>query len=1040
MVIGSYLLTITMASDDEVAGSLTELEVAKAGDKHPPSVFTDSNGNLKFVNTIVAYPCRIFFFVLALCCGTLIILISLTTESPFTEFTNEYDLSDTRSVAYDSLSLAVETVNDYYETISGENTESKASVKIQQETGDTTVWIYEAKTNDGLFTKEALPIMRAAEMAITGNKEYPNYCKLEYTEGEAAKCRKSFSATNIFYASEWNSTVANKVMSELAKDGNVERYDNPTTADDKEWIENMSKDITSISDKWDGEGELNQDMDEVSKFLGTIKQVRVLRSLVQFYLDDKFTQSNPIAMYSRAIVYWGEPLSGSKEIGGNNTDNKSSEKLRNKYISNNLLDKLDEIAKPDNNSEVHTYYFMITLIPDVITKLLLTDGLKAWFSFWAVFFYLRLMIGSWFLATVGMIEIFMSLPLAWFFFSYVLQIKYFSYLNVLCIFIVMAIGADDIFVFMDAYQQSAHKGEEVLKSLETRITWVYRRAGHAMAITSATTCCAFLSTTLTSPIAGTRSFGTFAAFVIFFDYILVMTLYCTAVVIYHDRFENKNGCCNCSFWSKSNMSPTQIAVENKDGEGPSPDRITVFFKETFSQFILKPKNRIIIAIPMIAWIVISSIYTSKLEPTTTTEQILDKDHPLQKSITILDKFPKTQEDNGVPIYFIWGLHEIDRNGVNQLFGPDYIGKPSFVNNFEFNEDCQLKMLEACETLKNDSEFEEFIKRADDGNRIVDCFVEELGAYKVNNATNCDTMKGEQWKSETWQVNPSDLESTMESFVKTKSCYGNKELVQNQYSETMGWDGESLRYAGFSIESSILTPIGALAEDVVRVHYDKFLEFKETLDVSMEKVCQGTAVMTDLDQKFIFMNNQSVHRSSAIYSGLIGVAISFVVLLISTKKFHIALFASINILLVILAVTGSMTILGWSLGSIEAILISILAGFSVDYTVHLAHAYTHAHGDTSQRVKESFGDMGTSVFSGMLTSVVASIPLFFCSLTFFFKFGVFLCITIFFSWIFANLGFMSVLAQFKIPMIKKMKNSSDADVESKEDGDMVVANA
>ena len=228
---------------------------------------------------------------------------------------------------------------------------------------------------------------------------------------------------------------------------------------------------------------------------------------------------------------------------------------------------------------------MITLLPDVVTKLLLTDGLKAWFSFWAVFFYLRLMIGSWFLATVGMIEIFMSLPLAWFFFSYVLQIKYFSYLNVLCIFIVMAIGADDIFVFMDAYQQSAHKGEEVLKSLETRITWVYRRAGHAMAITSATTCCAFLSTTLTSPIAGTRSFGTFAAFVIFFDYILVMTLYCTAVVIYHDRFENKNGCCNCSFWSKSNMSPTQIAVENKDGEGPSPDRITVFFKVSLNDTV-----------------------------------------------------------------------------------------------------------------------------------------------------------------------------------------------------------------------------------------------------------------------------------------------------------------------------------------------------------------------------------------------------------------------------------------------------------------------
>jgi predicted RND superfamily exporter protein len=81
-------------------------------------------------------------------------------------------------------------------------------------------------------------------------------------------------------------------------------------------------------------------------------------------------------------------------------------------------------------------------------------------------------------------------------------------------------------------------------------------------------------------------------------------------------------------------------------------------------------------------------------------------------------------------------------------------------------------------------------------------------------------------------------------------------------------------------------------------------------------------------------------------------------------------------------------LGWTLGTNEAILMSILAGFSVDYVVHLAHAYVESEGlNNVDRIKGAFGDMGTSVFSGMLTSVIASVPLFFCTLTFFAKFGI-----------------------------------------------------
>ena len=78
------------------------------------------------------------------------------------------------------------------------------------------------------------------------------------------------------------------------------------------------------------------------------------------------------------------------------------------------------------------------------------------------------------------------------------------------------------------------------------MSWVYRRAGLAMLITSLTTACAFVATAAASPLPSLQLFGLFAACVILFDYLLVMTLLCSACVIYHNQFETKSGlCCAC---------------------------------------------------------------------------------------------------------------------------------------------------------------------------------------------------------------------------------------------------------------------------------------------------------------------------------------------------------------------------------------------------------------------------------------------------------------------------------------------------------------
>ena len=162
----------------------------------------------------------------------------------------------------------------------------------------------------------------------------------------------------------------------------------------------------------------------------------------------------------------------------------------------------------------------------------------------------------------------------------------------------------------------------------------------------------------------------------------------------------------------------------------------------------------------------------------------------------------------------------------------------------------------------------------------------------------------------------------------------------------------MKYVSVSIESKELDPFGLDAESLTRREYDQFIAIRDNY-LQSTRQCLGNVITTDLDEKFVFMNNQAIYVNTAIQSSVLGVVIAFVVLLVSTRVFHLAFFASLSITAVLVSVVGTMVMLGWSLGSIESTLIGIIAGFSVDYVVHLAHAYEIASGDTYSRVTEAF---------------------------------------------------------------------------------------
>ena len=85
--------------------------------------------------------------------------------------------------------------------------------------------------------------------------------------------------------------------------------------------------------------------------------------------------------------------------------------------------------------------------------------------------YIWAVTGSSFLAVVGMSEILLSIPCAWFLMRVTCQVKYFEGMNMMCIFIVCAIGAT---TFSSSWTPTCSRSSRVPTSIAT---WRHASAG-----------------------------------------------------------------------------------------------------------------------------------------------------------------------------------------------------------------------------------------------------------------------------------------------------------------------------------------------------------------------------------------------------------------------------------------------------------------------------------------------------------------------------------------------------------------------------------
>ncbi|XP_054629866.1 protein dispatched homolog 3 [Dunckerocampus dactyliophorus] len=185
-------------------------------------------------------------------------------------------------------------------------------------------------------------------------------------------------------------------------------------------------------------------------------------------------------------------------------------------------------------------------------------------------------------------------------------------------------------------------------------------------------------------------------------------------------------------------------------------------------------------------------------------------------------------------------------------------------------------------------------------------------------------------------------------------------------------------------------------------YSDFLQWETFIKEQLSMLPQSSSLRRGFQTcehwKQIFM--EIIGVESALWSLLLSLAICVAAVSVFTAHLFLLLPVLITILGVICLVGAIMYWLGWEMGAVEAISLSILVGSSVDYCLHLVEGYMLAGEGApttaglcsepaavrQRRTMEAVNHVGVAIVSSAVTTVISTIPLFFCVIVPFAKFG------------------------------------------------------
>ncbi|XP_060070535.1 protein dispatched homolog 3-like [Ylistrum balloti] len=688
-------------------------------------------------------------------------------------------------------------------------------------------------------------------------------------------------------------------------------------------------------------------------------------------------------------------------------------------------------------------YSCETLFTHDVQQQVILDMMLAVGSFCFIFLFMLFQTKSLFITCFAIFSILTSFFGANMIYRIAFDYKYFGVFHVLSIFIILGIGADDVFVYFDTWRVTSH---ERMESLEQRLSECYRRASMSMLITSLTTMAAFISNAF-SPVLAISSFGLFSATLVFINYLTVITFFPSVVLVYHLYFEKWIWPCQrpCNPRSHTAPSPAAIVTEVPENHTPRKNVVVRFFYGYYFRFITHKIIRWVILALFLVLIVVFIVFVKDLKPDEESTKIYKQNHNYQMANDRQkNAFTPSGGDRIIRVYMVWGLRLQDRSGCHKTAGSKCTGRTVWNEAFDLNPSpAQLQLQKMCSDMQNlpdQINADLYIRRNSlTGKLEVDCFLDSLETFLVNESTKVvyrgtgdfsipltETKVSHLMTSHSELYNSSAISSSFYRYFETAADFwlhgGYTSNVSSEYSHLVGFTkdnydtfpllnnngnfyGTRLRYIAFTVNTSLIH--GKLGYEVgipIYNSWEKF--FTDKLSTLPPSLSGGFQCTPEANNPWHWLKVQKVLVDSALRGIAIGICLAFVVLTIATKNIIIGFLATVSIACVTVTVVAIIPMVGWKLGVLESLNLSLVVGLSVDYVAHLAEGYHRSiHTDRKHKVRDMLESVAVSISSGAMSTLGASIFMLFAEILFFVQFGIFMFCTIGFSLIY-SLGLFS----------------------------------
>lgn len=643
-------------------------------------------------------------------------------------------------------------------------------------------------------------------------------------------------------------------------------------------------------------------------------------------------------------------------------------------------------------------------------------------SIFFVFVTMWLHLGSCFLACFGMWQIVASLPIGAIIYRQIFRIEYFEFLHILVVYLVLGVGADDVFVLLDSWRHIKAeygiqwgKGNVSRETLHRALRETWMRTTGAIFNTSFTTAVAFMSMSI-SKVMPMKTCGWFAAVCVALCFIFTITFTPACLMVYQLHFGGKRCCCP----NPAQPAPQQQQVGDEKAEGQPRSQGGGCFSGCIERMLMKyylpmmqkkvgpvkpvPLTFVLVMLGVMA----QGIYFSmQLTPPSKPEEWFPANH-MWIGITqfISDTYYSPDHERYSKTWFVWGLSDMNFEPFNEYKPDDFPPQVQYDSTFDLSTtEAQQAFLDTCQAV-----------------RVLGCtlpgckgsrtdFVLKYGSQPV---VSCVLEDFQRWLRARHNMNTMPTGATFTRLIgefrdqANPNVYGDNlggALTPN-YRKNLGFQYGQLVHAAIEVRSTMLDeePYGSGSD--VRAMVDAFAKEKRAaMPASMQslRVASNPFANFDLGQELV----------SGLFSGMaIAGPLVFAVLLFSTRNIVLAIYAVVSVIGIVVSVLGfCKSAMDYDLGVGEAIAGIIVIGYSVDYVVHFAHTYCEAArlGKKTREERAAFTiqNMGSTVFAGAITTAGSGIFMFFCYLTFFAKMALLICMTIFYSFLFALCLFMGL---------------------------------